>query len=315
VRLDALAKSVIDGKRFFLVDYLPTYAAALLLATLVWAGAPGPLEAGRAWRTAADLGIGELVLATLALTLVAVLLHPFQLGLVRLLEGEWPEFLAPVTHWSRRRQAAALRRLAEIEKLPDDSEAAVSDARVQEAGRAGAQRRVRFPTEELCRPTAVGNVLAATEARAGSAYGFDAVVAWPRLYPVLGTQMRAIVDDRRDTLDVAARLTVTMLMTGLIAAALLAFSGWSLLLALIPLALSWIASRATMQAAMAYGEAVDVAFDLHRFDLLSALRLPLPVDDESERLANAKLCDSWRQGLENTTTFQHSAVPPPASSA
>jgi hypothetical protein len=314
VRLDALAKPGIDGGRFFLVDYLPTYAAALLLATLVWAGAPGPLEAGRAWRTASSLGIGELVLAALAVTLLAVLVHPFQLALVRLLEGQWPEVLGPLTRWSRRRQVVVLRRLARLEELPDDGDAPVSEARVQEAGRAGAQRRLRFPAEELCRPTALGNVLAAMETRAGDAYGFDAVVAWPRLYPVLGERVRTIVDDRRNTVDAAARLSVTMLVTGLVAAVLLAFSGWWVLLAVIPLALSWIASRAAVHAAMAYSEAVDAAFDLHRFDLMDALHLPLPADDEAERSANAKLCDFWRQGLESPTKYQHRDVPPPQSS-
>lgn len=313
MRLDALAKPGIDGARFFLVDYLPTYAAALVLTTLVWAGAPGPLEAGRAWRTASSLGIGELVLAALAVTLLAVLVHPFQLALVRVLEGQWPEVLGPLTRWSRRRQLAALRRLERLEELPD-GDAPVSEARVQAAGRAGAQRRIRFPAEELSRPTALGNVLAAMETRAGDAYGFDAVVAWPRLYPVLGERVRVIVDDRRNTLDAAARLSVTMLVTGLVAAVLLAFSGWWALLAVIPLALSWIAYRAAVHAAMAYSESVEAAFDLHRFDLIDALHLPLPADDEAERSANAKLCDSWRQGLESPTTYQHRDVPPPQSS-
>jgi len=309
VNLDALARPGIDGGRFFLIDYLPVYAAALLIATLVWAGAPGPLEASRAWRTASNLGIGELVLAALAVTLLAVLIHPFQLALVRLLEGQWPEILGPVTRWSRRRQVTARRRLAGLEELPEDTDVPVSQARVQEAGQAGAQLRMRFPAEELCRPTALGNVLAAMETRAGDAYGFDAVVAWSRLYPVLGKRVRTIVDDSRNTLDAAARLSVTMLVTGLVAVVLLAFSGWWIFLAAIPFAAAWLASRGAVHAAMAYSEAVDAAFDLHRFDLTTALHLPLPVNDKVERSANAKLCDFWRQGLETPTEYQHPDTP------
>lgn len=300
----------IAAGRFFLVDYLPTYAAALLLATLVWAGAPGPLDAGQAWRTASGLGVGELILGTLAVTLIAVLGHPLQLPLVRLLEGQWPALLGPLTRWSLHRQVSARLRLAAFEELPDDTDAPVSEARVQQAGQAGARWRIRFPAEELCRPTALGNVLAAMETRAGDAYGFDAVVAWPRLYPMLGEPVRTIVDDRRNTLDATARLSVAMLMTGLAASLLLAFSGWWALLAVVPFAVARMAYRAAVHSAMTYGEAVEAAFDLHRFDLVTALHLQLPADDKAERVANAKLCDFWRQGVENPTEYRHRDAPP-----
>ena len=312
MNLDALVRPGTDTGRFFLVDYLPTYAAGLMLASLVSAGAPGPLEAERVWRTASGLGVGQIVFAALAMTLLAVLFHPLQLPLVRLLEGQWPALLAPLTRWSRRRQINARRRLAALEgavedaleELPD-GDAPLDEARIQAAGHAGTLRRIRFPAEELCRPTGLGNVLAAMETGAGDAYGYDAVVAWPRLYPVLGNPVRSIVDDRRNVLDATARLSVIMAVTGLAALALLAFSGWAVLLAAIPLAVAWIAYRAAIHAAMAYSEAVVAAFDLHRFDLTAALHLPLPADDATERLANARLCDSWRQGLENPTEYEH----------
>ncbi len=54
-----------------------------------------------------------------------------------------------------------------------------------------------LPAPELLRPTLPGNVLAAVESRAGEPYGLDAVVAWPRLYPLLGEGVKAVVDDRR----------------------------------------------------------------------------------------------------------------------
>jgi len=64
-------------------------------------------------------------------------------------------------------------------------------------------------------PTKLGNVLAAMQDSAGRPYGFDAVTAWPRLYPVLSEQCRTLVDDRRDTLDASVRLAATMTVTAL----------------------------------------------------------------------------------------------------
>jgi hypothetical protein len=304
VSLESLVKPAIDGPRFLLVDYLPTYAAAALLAALIWAGAPGPLQAGRIQHTATGLDLGQAVLSAIAITLVAVLFHPLQLALVRLLEGQWPTRLAPLARWARRRQIRARGRLATLAELPDD-DTPLSEAQVQATGGAGQQLRIRYPVEDLCRPTALGNVLAAMETSAGDQYGYDAVVAWPRLYPVLGDPVRAVVDDRRNSVDAAARLSVTMLVTALAAFGLLLGSGWWLLLVAIPLLVSWIAYRGAIQAAMAYGEAVVVAFDLHRFDLTAALHLALPADDRAERLANAQLCDFWRQGVEFPVDYRH----------
>src|SRR5690348_14575077 len=100
------------GGRFQLVSYLPTYAATVFLLLLVWAGAPGqPLRFDRAWRTAAGLGLGEVVVVALVVTLVALLLHPLQLRTVRLLEGDWPRLAAPLARLARHRQERRCARL------------------------------------------------------------------------------------------------------------------------------------------------------------------------------------------------------------
>ncbi|WP_424535855.1 hypothetical protein ACOZ38_38385 [Sphaerisporangium viridialbum] len=294
--LDALAKPGISGGRFLLVDYLPAYAASLMVLVLVWAGAPGrPVDLGRAWRTAAGLGAGEVVLLGVAITLLAVLGTPLQLALVRVLEGQWPRAgLAGLARRSRERQSRRRERLASAEELPEGQ---AGEAEIQAAGVAGTRLRRLYPPAELLRPTALGNVLAATESQAGEPYGLDAVVVWPRLYPLLGENVKAVVDDRRDILDTAARLSVTMAATAVVAAGLLARSGWWLLLALVPLVIARVAYVGAVHAAVAYGEAVRAAIDLHRFTLVDALRLPLPHDPDDERRRNTLLCDLWRQGL------------------
>lgn len=322
MNLGEVAKASAESmsSRFFRTGYLPTYAGLLFLLVLIWAGAPGgPLSFDRAWRTAANLGVAEVLLITLAVTLLAVMFQPLQLILVRALEGAWPGGLG--TGLGRAWQLHRRRILQERAELPAAEShntatnvaappaAPPADVFVQTAGVAGARLRLRYPLpDHLVRPTALGNALAAMESTAGRGYGWDAVVAWPRLYPVLGERVRALVDDRRDTLDGAARLCATAGVVAPIAAGLLVRSGWWLLLALVPVIVSVLSYVGAVQAAMAYGEAVQTAFDLHRFDLLRALHLPLPVDRAQERVQAKAVCDWWRQGIPDRPKYEHVAT-------
>jgi len=303
---ETLGKGAADmfAGRFFLVSYLPTLALSLFLLTLIQAGAPGEhLDFGRAWHTVTHLSAGELVLLVLAVTLAALLTHPLQLPLVRLLEGYWPTSLGRLTTLGVRRQSRLRNRLeAEATRLHES----MTDAEIQAAGTAGTRLRQLFPPPGHFLPTSLGNALAATEHRAGADYGWDAVVAWPRLYPLLGDQLRAIVDDRRNSLDVTARLSTTAFLAGATATALLGRSGWWLLLVLAPLTLSWLCYRQAVTAALRFGETVETAFDLHRFDLLRALHLPLPAAGGPQERAQAQeMCAHWRQGMPVVFTYDH----------
>jgi len=315
VKLDAVTRLPADasfGGRFYLTSYLPTYAAALFLLMLVWAGAPGwtgrpgrRIRFTTAWATAFHLSLGEVVLAALAVALLAVVLQPLQLALIGIAQGSWPACLGRAR--ARARQKNRRDRLAAAARLPQGP--GLTDGAIQQAGAAGYQLRRRYPAaHHLLRPTALGNVLAAMDDRAGRTYGLDAVIAWPRLYPVLGEHVRALVDDRRDTLDAAVRMTATMAPTALIALALLAWSGWWMTLALLPLAIAVLAYHAAVQAALAYAEAVHVAFDLHRADLLTALRMNLPARQETEKTLNEHWCDLWRQGIPLPATLEYTTA-------
>lgn len=306
MNLDSAIKPPTDlgaGRRFFLVSYLPTYAATMSLLLLVWAGARGwtgsprrSLDFTAAWTTAAHLGAGELVVLVLTITVVAILIQPLQLSLIRMLEGNWPRLLG--SGLVRKRQQSRKNAWADTAKLPQGDPAALTAEVIQQAGKAGHELRRRFPLpDHLLRATALGNALAAMEDSAGRPFGLDAVAAWPRLYPVISEQLRALLDDRRDSMDAAARMSATMSVTALASAVLLSRSGWWLALALIPLVVSRISYRGAVQAAMAYGESVHAAFDLHRFDLLTALHLEPPASQVDERSINSQLCDLWRQGV------------------
>jgi hypothetical protein len=300
-------EGVKSGGRFFLIGYLPTYAATIFLLVLVWAGAPtwshdgAALSFTRAWQTASGLGVGEIVIFSLIITVVSVLFAPLQLALLRVLEGGWPDKLgAGAARWWQLRRK---RRMAAAAELPSD-QALLTEDLVQRAGVAGARLRRRYPLpDHLVRPTALGNALSAMEDTAGRDYGLDAVVAWPRLYAVLGEKVRAVVDGRRDVLDSAGRMTITA-ATMVLAAVVLLWNTWWIILLLVPAGIAVVAYLGAVSAAFAYGEAVRSAFDLHRFDLLAALKVPQPRTREDERAINQALCNMWRQGVPMTGDYK-----------
>jgi hypothetical protein len=289
------------------VSLLPVVAAGLFTAVILASGAPGSEPSlHRAWRVLSGLSTGQVLLLVLALVVIALLLDPLQLRLVRLLEGYWPARLALVTRWSRARQCERRDRAARAAALGDD----LSPRAIQEAGVRATRWQRRFPDDpDAVRPTALGNALTAMETRAGSQYGWDAVVAWPRLYPVLSPGVQAVVDGQRDRLDALARLAMTSAVTAVLAAALLAQSGWWLLAAAIPAVVARLAYAGAVHTAMSYGEAVTVAFDLHRFDLLTQLHLPLPADVEQERSLASQVSLMWRQGVVPAVSYDHGPAP------
>ena len=281
------------GSRFSLVSLLPTSVGATVIVFVLASGAPGqPADWDRAVRTARGLDAADVGLLAVGVLVVAAALHPLQLSLVRLLEGYWGN-RSVATRLQRpllARQARLRKRLADRAALPADADSV--DA---EAAAADQKRRARFPRDPLL-PTGLGNALRAAEQRAGSRYAMDAVVLWPRLYPLVPDQQRAVLDDRRDQLDLAARLTATLGVTAAVTAGLLwrTWTWWWLPVAL--LTLSALSYRAAVAAAVAYGDSLRVTFDLYRFDLLTALHLPLPADNDDERKQNTALSTWLRQG-------------------
>jgi hypothetical protein len=317
VNLSALAKPAgpsFSG-RFFLVSTLPTTLAGTYLLVLVWAGAPGPVRFGRAWRTAAGLGVGPSLLLLLVITAVGVITMPLQLPMVRWLEGYWPGRLRWLADWCRQRQTRRCGNAVRVLRAED----APSPEDIDEQLAQGYVQRLRYPVDapRLFRPTALGNVLTAAEFRAGRWYGLDAPVFWTRLEPLLSGRIATTVAEQRDAMDAAARLSVTAALCVPPTVWLLWRSGWWLLLAVLLVVVSRLSYLAAVHAAVAYGQYVEAAFDLHRFDLLGALHLPLPADREAELRANDALGDLLRQGLPPNPPLRYehpSGEPsPPAS--
>jgi hypothetical protein len=279
----------------------------LFLLVLTWAdGGPGT-SFKRAWLVGSKLTGTEIVLIALLVLLVTLLLMPFQLSLVRLLEGAWPTWLGGGLSVARQR-----RRKQEIVRLT--ALISTDEEEVWRAGRAGSELRSRYPLpHHLVRSTRLGNILAAMEDRAGRDYGLDAVVAWPRLYPSLGPTLKAVVDDRRNTLDYLSRLAVTGALTAVAAAIILRNAGWWVTLAIAPVAVAVLAYLGALRAALAYGETVQTAFDIHHWTFGTTFGLALPTDPGAERKAHEQLCDLWRQGIP--PTFGYAPTPAATSEA
>lgn len=290
------------GARFSLVSLLPTSTGVLVVGFVVAAGAPGSSPSwDEALRTARDMDATDVGLLAVAVLVIAALLLPLQLQLVRTLEGYWGQ--GRVARWL---SGPFLRRHRKVRaRLADRAQLAPGATTVpEEAAVADQLLRARYPREPLL-PTALGNALRAAERRAGRRYGLDAVVLWPRLYPLVDERQRTVLEDRRDQLDLAARMTATFALAGVVTFGLLwRYPAWWVF-PLAVLALSALSYRAATASAIAYGESLDIAFDLHRFDLLTALHLPLPVDNASEREQNQRLSTWLRQGGPPPASYRH----------
>ncbi len=290
------------GSRFALVGLLPTGVLALFVLALVWSGAPADApDLDRVLDHARDLDAWSGGLLFLSLVVLTLVLQPLQLALVRWLEGYWPPALDRLAAAGRGRFAARYERLA---AAVAPRTAPPTPADLAAMAQAAIELRLLPPREDLM-PTRLGNALRAAEVRAGEPYGLDAVVAWPRLYPLLSEPVRAQVDEQRDSLDLAARFCAMFAVAAVVALALLAAHGWWLLVPLGLVVLSWLSYRGALAAAIAYGEGIRTGIDLHRLDLLKALHLPLPATLEEEREVNRRLSRFLLQGWPDDFVYEH----------
>lgn len=304
--LDLLGASRDIGARFTLVGLLPTLLLALFALALVLSGAPADAPSlDRLDSRASDLGTWETALLLVAVLAAALMLQPFQTPLVGVLEGYWG-MRGPGAWLARRGVERQRKRMRPLDKLAREPFSGPDDPRAAAIMAAAAERQRMFPADEAeLLPTRLGNAMRSAETRAGASYGLDAVVIWPRLYPLLSETVRAVVDDRRDQLDLSARLCAVFASAALVSFGLLVAHGWWLAVPAGCLVLAWLAYRGTVAAAVAYGEGIRTAFDLHRFDLMSALHLPLPAKRSDERESNEDLSAFLLQDWPVEFTYEH----------
>jgi hypothetical protein len=317
MKLDGLIDSGLKeiGPRLSLIGLLPNLALFGLIAALLASGAPQSApDTATLLAAAKDPGGGEALLLVAGLLALALVVQPLQITLVRLLEGYWGS--APgartLARWCTEREVK--RRQALVDALRHEGEGGPDAATLQRMQASAAALLQGFPASaERLMPTALGNALRAAEDRPQRAYGLDGVTIWPRLFPLLPEAMKSLLGDARNQMDVTLRFAAVFVLAALACAALLWRHPPWLALALVFLALAWLSYRAGVQAAMAYGQMVEVAFDLYRFSLYPALHLALPEDPVAERAINEQLSAVLRQRVAPGYRYAHPAPPKPGS--
>jgi hypothetical protein len=191
-----------------------------------------------------------IVLALFILVLSSVLMQAIRFPILRLLEGYWPwplNFLGlkivALKKPSFKKRNAELRNLMKILE---------SEGKL-DAGQREKLNRLDFlvhwqpvQSEDLL-PTDLGNILRAREYSPERKYGLDAIVCWPRLWPLLPENIRMDLAKARSALD---RLT-EFWFWGLL------FLLWTFLVrwaAIIGLIWVFVTYRIACQSARAYGD-------------------------------------------------------------
>lgn len=156
-----------------------------------------------------------------------------------------------------------------------------------------AQRRVadnyaQYPlSRNQVMATRLGNVLRAAERYPYDRYGADAVLVWPRLYPLLPDSVITSIAQARESLEfllvLSALATSFGALSGVFLLAVTAPAWLFLLCFWGAMVIAIAAYRSSLGAAQVYAEILRSAFDLYRLDVLTAMHLPTPVNAVAER--------------------------------
>ena len=148
---------------------------------------------------------------------------------------------------------------------------------------------IRFPKSTTVGPTRLANQTEVQREYGLRRYGLDIELYWLRLQKVARGDERyfPILEDAKTQLDFSVTTVALLtLMTAAWVPLSLVYAATPLLFLLLgvvgPLSI-WLFSHVVNQNYRAFAEAVRSAVDLYRFDLLTALHLPLPTDSDAEK--------------------------------
>ncbi|HEX6469064.1 MAG TPA: hypothetical protein VF069_08205 [Streptosporangiaceae bacterium] len=252
---------------------------------------------------------GGLILGALLVLVLTMMVQPFQIRLVRLLEGYWqanrigvvPHRVASAFH--ERRRERLLDKTGSAEDPLSDTTLCEMHAREQcreqrqarrrsaAADRAVSKLRLYPPPGEDVLPTMLGNALRRNESIAGERYGLKTIHTWPRLYPYLSDNLAKEYRAQIDSIDASTNLALVFTLMSGVGVVAFANDQWLLIVPALLLLLAVGAYRAAIAAVSGHGVALAAAYDLHRFDMLRALHLELPSTPELEAVRNQKLSD------------------------
>ena len=287
----AVATPAQIGPRFQLISAVPTAVCALVICSLVIAGAPGETPNLDRWtENLRHLGVLGGVALVATVVVLGLVFHPFQYSLVQALEGYWPARgpLSGLTATCIRRQFEQRdllhRRRSRLNDLASRLETDSPEGVTCRLQLSLADRRLRdYPDHDVrMLPTKLGNVLRAREDLAGRRYSLDAISTIPRLYPLMSDVQRSMIEDARGQLDLFARFSATWIVSAVVSSVLLLDSFWWNLFPLVLYLLSYLSYRGATAAARSYGDMLARAIDLYRLELLKQVAFPPPRDLEHE---------------------------------
>jgi len=277
-------------------------------AFLFWAGGVGLYVWKTGWSTVlADMQVLTpfqqvmwIVLALMVLVFSSTLMRAIHFPLLRLLEGYWPlpfNFLGL--------GVVAIRKLFFRPKYDNlrslkglDGKGELDPGQSDKLSRLEVWAHWRPASAKEQMPTALGNILRARELSPRRKYGLDAVVCWPLLWPLLSENVRNDLMAARSSLDSLAELW----FWGLLFLLWASLTPWAIAIGLLWMILAYGTS---LQAAMAYGELLESAFDLYRLSLYDAVGWPRPKSNDEEKKLGEQLTEFlWRGGVSGTITYQ-----------
>jgi hypothetical protein len=294
-----VAAEILAGRassRFLFVTLMPNALLAIVVGTLLAAGAPSQSPSlSQARDVLGALSIADAIGIASLLIIAAVALHPIQYPLIQLLEGYWhPLPWGPIlSEAAARRYERKYFALRAAERQADPSTR--TGFAMASAATAGL---LWLPDDEVkLLPTSLGNTLRAGEERAGARYGLDISLVIPRLVPLIAPDIRERLADRRNQLDAAARLCVANLVAVVVSVGLLLPTGDWLYVPLLLFAVAWACYRASVAAAQGYCVEMAAAVDLYHRQLWHALALQPPLNLKQER-DRAEIINAYLRGEE-----------------
>lgn len=284
------ATSLLD-RRFVLNAFLPSLLLTGLLTAVIAGNRLGAAQAPAVWDRQPTTVKVLLVVAFFALVLLVAGILSSQLpALLRWYEGYWRSRLGrSAARLGRRWHRARYRQL--VGSSADDPAAYET-------------LYLRYPPpghQGQVMPTRLGNILKNAELYPRVRYGLDAVLVWPRLYPILPDRFAAALSAAKANLDFLLAFSAVAAGFAVLAGGYLVVVGapWWLFLACFwgGALVAWAAYHGVVGAALVYSQQIKTAFDLYRGDLLEKLGIPAPASFDDERARWRQLAGHWYRGI------------------
>ena len=241
-----------------------------------------------------------IILSLLVLVFSSLLAQSIRFSVLRGLEGYWPWPFSYFGFWIiSLRKRHFQKKYNELRHLKvSESKGKLTDKEAQKLIQLDIWAHWHPVKAKDILPTTLGNTLRARERTPERRYGLDAVVCWPRLWSLLPENVRSDLINARFSLD---RL-VEIWFWGLLFLLWNFLTPWSLVISVVWMILAY---SMIIQAAMAYGELFEAAFDLHRMSLYDALAWASPKNSEEEKILGGQLTEFlWRGTLPNKINYK-----------